>query len=259
MTKCLECGKEFKCVNMFHLKIHGYKNIKEYKDKYPDAKLEDCAKASHGKQIRGRREWRPSDGKYQEHNSADNTLSIGIDGKQINLTYTGPSETEWFIHLREAYGWTNRMCLRALLTLWEENKGSEIVNRVIERVDGGEKLSEVLTNPSKYHRDMLEELIRDLEAKAKKEQNPTRLATQIKSLAEIQKIRLELEKSYRTHSDSRIDKLIENTKIIFRNRLPELVDSDGQGYSTEEETKESEEDQTSKSYLDKIEEDKLII
>lgn len=38
MTKCLECGKEYKRLNIFHLQKHGLTE-KTYLKKYPDAKL----------------------------------------------------------------------------------------------------------------------------------------------------------------------------------------------------------------------------
>lgn len=213
MVVCKYCKKTFATITPSHVKKHGFNSIKEYLERYPEAPLKDSIKSDvprkRGVRIRG---------------GADLTsiLLYDTDGTKKAVVGIHKTDFEWFKKFRDTYHWSNRLALKALLALWYENIDSENVNRIVARTEGGENIKELHVNAQKEHRATLEELIRDLEGKIKQEADPGRLSQQIKNLAEVHKIQLELEKSYQTNTDDRIQTIVENRKAICKNILPTL-------------------------------------
>lgn len=217
MIECPICHKEFVSLTMLHIRIHGYSKLEDFKKDYPDQKFGD----SRGHEWKRKRAGRPT---KREEDKANVLLGFHDGEKVVGLKFPR-SEFKWFVRFKEEYNWDSRTALRALLTLWYENSDSEIVKTLTSRIRGGEKLSDITINPMKHHFDKLEELMRDLEEKIKLEQDPNKQAQEIKSLAEVNKTRAELEKLYKSASDDRIQNLVENQKLICKNYLPKLLES----------------------------------
>lgn len=227
MIKCPICEQELICISMLHLKKHGYKNLNEFRQQYPNQELGDCKGHPFKKKIR-REEVKDKNGK-----SSFKYIKLEEGGRDAALRVP-ESEFQWFVLFREAHEWDSKTAISALLTLWHENEDSEIVKTIIQRIDGGQRLAHIDPNPARYHHEKLEEAIRDLEQAIKNETNPLRKAQEIKALGEVNKIRAELEKTYLTVTDEKIERLIENRKLICRNYLPKLLEDASYDVETED-------------------------
>lgn len=201
MPICRICNQEFTYINAPHLKTHGW-TLEAYKKKWPEAELGTGRKLSRKKKPT--KKW--------------GRLSVGEDGKVGGLQLEVEVLKRFKIFREERKMSTSDM-LNSFMDVYEKYEENSELDKIIEKTTKDSKAV-----PKDFilgHRDKLQQLLMILEERALHESNTTTLANLTDKIARINQILPQLEKSYSSDLDKKIEEMIESRKQICRNWLPE--------------------------------------
>jgi len=201
MPICRICHEEFAYINAPHLKTHGI-TLQKYKETYPDDDL------GTGRKLRREKKSTKKWGR----------LSVGEDGKVGSLQLE-VEVLKRFKIFREDRKMSVSDMMNKFMDIYEEYEKKYDLEKIIEKVTKDSKATS--KDFILGHREKLQQILMVLEERALSESNTTTLANLADKIARINQVLPQLEKSYSTDLDKKIEEMVEHRKQICRNWLPE--------------------------------------
>lgn len=207
MIKCAICGEELGSITWIHLKkSHGI-TMEEYRKKFPEAPL----RSKERKPIKVIKQ------KFKKDKPKPAAIPIYEDGEHRGtITCNVPIKTR-FKEYREEKGWTIIEALNTLIDhdiefekLKTEQKESEEIKKITE---------DLPENFTSFHRDELQRILKILEEKAKQERDAMKLASIADKITKINLALPQLDRSYASDIDKKIQEITEKRKAICKNYI----------------------------------------
>jgi len=205
MIECEICHEQFHFITATHLGKHGI-TLKEYRERFPDAPI----RSGERKPIK------VTKSRFKKDKPKFASIPLYEDGKTGGIPSNVPTNERFRQH-REERGWT---IIQALNTLIDHDIELEKMKAKEKEADDIKKITEDLPeNFTAFHRDELQRILKILEEKAKQEQDAMKLASIADKITKINLALPQLDKSYASDIDKKINEMVEKRKAICKNYI----------------------------------------
>jgi hypothetical protein len=206
MVICRLCSNEYHVLTDKHMKRKHNITLSQYKEQFPDAEI--GKPRSNGDPLK------------KEDTKPYNIAWVEGDG-DYRVLRANQSVYLKFREFKEKHKWSVRECILKLIEFWEQNEESESARMIAANIPKSRYGLPEDFIPQ--HREKLQNMLLILEDMAIKERDPQKLAMLAEKITRINQVLPQLEKSYDTTADLKIQEIVEKRKMICRNHLPELT------------------------------------